>query len=113
MQKRRLGRTEHQSSVAILGGAVFASDSPETAEIFFYEALEAGINHLDIAPGYGLAERAIGPHLSKVREKVFIAEKTGEVEKVGRKNVLIKHLLVFKLIILTFIKPMGLLQLKN
>lgn len=92
MQKRRLGRTEHQSSVAILGGAVFASDSPETAEIFFYEALEAGINHLDIAPGYGLAERAIGPHLSKVREKVFIAEKTGEVEESWAKKRLDKTL---------------------
>ena len=40
MQKRRLGRTEHQSSVAILGGAVFASDSPETAEIFFYDDIK-------------------------------------------------------------------------
>ena len=92
MQKRRLGRTEHHSSVAILGGAVFASDSPETAETFFYEALEAGINHLDIAPGYGLAERAIGPHISKVRDKIFIAEKTGEVEKSWAKSRLDKTL---------------------
>ena len=79
METRRLGRTEHQSSIAILGGAVFFKDSPETAEVFFHEAINAGINHLDIAPGYGLAERAVGPHLQKVREKIFVADKTGAV----------------------------------
>ena len=92
MQKCRLGRTEHQSSVAILGGAVFATDSSETAETFFYEALDAGINHLDIAPGYGLAERAIGPHIPKVRKRLFIADKTGEVEESWAKKRLEKTL---------------------
>ena len=92
METRRLGRTEHRSSVAILGGAVFAQDSPETAEVFFHEALDAGINHLDIAPGYGLAERAVGPHLQKVREKVFVADKTGEVEESWAKKRLDKTL---------------------
>ena len=34
METRRLGRTEHQSSIAILGGAVFFKDSPELANNF-------------------------------------------------------------------------------
>ena len=81
METRRLGRTGHRSSVAILGGAAFATDSPEAAEPFLTEALAAGINHLDIAPGYGLAERAVGPHLPAVRDRLFIAGKTGETER--------------------------------
>ena len=81
METRRLGRTGHHSSVAILGGAAFATDSPETAEPFLAAALAAGINHLDIAPGYGLAERAVGPHLPAVRDRLFIADKTGETER--------------------------------
>ena len=92
METRRLGRTEHQSSIAILGGAVFFKDSPETAEVFFHEAINAGINHLDIAPGYGLAERAVGPHLQKVREKIFVADKTGEIEESWAKKRLEKTL---------------------
>ena len=92
METRRLGRTEHQSSIAILGGAVFFKDSSETAEVFFHEAINAGINHLDIAPGYGLAERAVGPHLQKVREKIFVADKTGEIEESWAKKRLEKTL---------------------
>ena len=92
METRRLGRTEHQCSIAILGGAVFFKDSPETAEVFFHEAINAGINHLDIAPGYGLAERAVGPHLQKVREKIFVADKTGEIEESWAKKRLEKTL---------------------
>ena len=92
METRRLGRTEHQSSIAILGGAVFFKDSPETAEVFFHEAINAGINHLDIAPGYGLAERAVGTHLQKVREKIFVADKTGEIEESWAKKRLEKTL---------------------
>ena len=53
MQTRRLGRTDHHSSIAILGGAVFFTDSPESAESGFQEALRRGVNHLDITPGYG------------------------------------------------------------
>ena len=80
METRRLGRTGHHSSVAILGGAAFATDSPEAAEPFLADALAAGLNHLDIAPGYGLAERAVGPHLPALRDRLFIAGKTGETE---------------------------------
>ena len=52
MQTRRLGRTGHHSSLAILGGAAFAMDTPDGAAGFLHEAVDAGINHLDIAPGY-------------------------------------------------------------
>ena len=73
---RRLGRTEHQSSIAILGGAAFSASTPEVAETTFQLALEAGVNHLDIAPTYGHAELVIGPLVPAVRDRLFIGEKS-------------------------------------
>ena len=81
METRRLGRTGHHSSLAILGGAAFAMDSPDEAGALLDEALEAGVNHLDIAPGYGSAERAVGPHLKAIRQRLFLACKTAETER--------------------------------
>ena len=76
MQTRRLGRTDHDSSVAILGGACFMACSPAEAERPFREAIDRGVNHLDIAPGYALAEQAVGPHLPAVRSEIFVGCKT-------------------------------------
>ena len=77
MERRRLGRTEHESSVAILGGAAFwATESPEDARPSFELALDAGVNHLDIAPQYGNAERVVGPLVPAVRDRLFVAGKT-------------------------------------
>ena len=76
MERRRLGRTEHHSSIAILGGACFMASSAQEAERPFREALDRGVNHLDIAPGYALAEHAIGPHIPAVRDELFLACKS-------------------------------------
>jgi aryl-alcohol dehydrogenase-like predicted oxidoreductase len=77
VERRRLGRTEHESSVAILGGAAFwATATPEEARPSFELALEAGVNHLDIAPQYGNAERVVGPLVPEVRDRLFVAGKT-------------------------------------
>jgi len=81
VETRRLGRTGHHSSLAILGGAAFAMDSPDEAGALLDEALEAGVNHLDIAPGYGSAERAVGPHMRAIRQRLFLACKTAETER--------------------------------
>jgi aryl-alcohol dehydrogenase-like predicted oxidoreductase len=76
MQTRRLGRTDHHSSVAVLGGAAFARCTPEEAESGFRLALDRGVNHLDIAPRYGSAEELVGPHVPAARDRLFIGEKT-------------------------------------
>src|SRR3954471_4299488 len=78
MDTRRLGRTEHRSSVAILGGAAFwfAERAREEAEQAFHAALAAGVNHLDIAPQYGDAEQVVGPWIPAVRDRLFVACKT-------------------------------------
>ena len=76
MERRRLGRTGHLSSVAVLGGAAFARSDPETTAASFAEALEAGVNHLDVAPQYGRAQELLGPLIPAVRDRLFVACKT-------------------------------------
>jgi aryl-alcohol dehydrogenase-like predicted oxidoreductase len=76
MERRRLGRTEHESSVAVLGGAAFWDASEEQAEEGFALALSAGVNHLDVAPQYGRAEAVLGPMVAAHRAELFVACKT-------------------------------------
>jgi aryl-alcohol dehydrogenase-like predicted oxidoreductase len=76
MERRRLGRTGHESAVAVLGGAAFWISSPDEARAGFELALDRGVNHLDIAPQYGEAERVVGPLVPAVRDRLFVAGKT-------------------------------------
>ncbi len=76
METRRLGRTEHRSSVAILGAAAYWGSTPEDTAASFERALEAGVNHLDIAPQYGLAQELVGPLVPEVRDRLFVGCKT-------------------------------------
>ena len=76
MERRRLGRTGHESSVAVLGGAACWAATVEEAGEWLRLALSHGVNHLDIAPQYGAAESVVGPNLAAVRDRIFIAGKT-------------------------------------
>jgi aryl-alcohol dehydrogenase-like predicted oxidoreductase len=76
VERRRLGRTGHESSVAVLGGAACWAATVEEAGEWLRLALEHGVNHLDIAPQYGAAESVVGPHLASRRDEIFIAGKT-------------------------------------
>ena len=76
MERRRLGRTGHESSVAVLGGAACWAATVDEAGEWLRLALDHGVNHLDIAPQYGAAESVVGPHLAAHREELFIAGKT-------------------------------------
>ena len=76
MERRRLGRTGHESSVAILGGAACWAASVQEAGAWLQRALDRGVNHLDIAPQYGAAESVVGPHLGAHRDELFLAGKT-------------------------------------
>jgi aryl-alcohol dehydrogenase-like predicted oxidoreductase len=76
VETRRLGRTGHHSSVAVLGGAAFWDGDPDTAAAGFALALAAGVNHLDVAPQYGRAQELLGPLIPDVRDDLFVACKT-------------------------------------
>jgi predicted aldo/keto reductase-like oxidoreductase len=81
MEKRRLGRLGHESSVLIYGAAALSDVTQEVADRSVQEALDAGINHLDVAAGYGDAELRLGPWMPEIRDRVFLATKTGERDR--------------------------------
>ncbi len=77
MQQRSLGRLGHQSSVLIYGAAALSEVDQDTADASVQLALDAGINHFDVAASYGDAELRLGPWMPRVRERIFLATKTG------------------------------------
>ena len=83
METRRLGRTNHQSSLAILGTAAFANETPQATARAVELALAAGVNHFDIAPSYGRAELLVGPLIPAVRDRLFVACKSGRTQPGG------------------------------
>lgn len=83
METRRLGRTGHMSTIAIFGAAAFWQISQEDADKVMESVIEAGINHLDVAPSYGQAEIRIGPWMPRERERFFLGCKTTERTKEG------------------------------
>ena len=78
MEKRRLGRTGHDSSVLIYGAAALGEVDQATADASISEALNAGINHFDVAADYGNAELRLAPWMPRIRSRIFLATKTGE-----------------------------------
>src|ERR671933_467899 len=83
MEYRRLGRLGHESSVLIYGAAALSEVDQETADRSIQQALDAGINHLDVAASYGDAELRLGPWMPRIRNDVFLATKTGDRDREG------------------------------
>ena len=83
MEQRRLGRTGHQSSVLIYGAAALAEVDQDTADASVQLALDAGINHFDVAASYGDAELRLGPWMGRIRDRIFLATKTGLRDRDG------------------------------
>ena len=76
METRRLGRLEHRSSVLIYGAAALGEVGQDVAEASLTQALDAGINHFDVAASYGDAELRMGPWVARERDRIFLASKT-------------------------------------
>lgn len=81
MERRRLGRIGHESSVLIYGGAALSDVTQEVADASIEEALAAGINHFDTAAGYGDSELRLGAVMPNIRDQIFLATKTGERDR--------------------------------
>jgi predicted aldo/keto reductase-like oxidoreductase len=77
VEQRSLGRSGHRSSVLIYGAAALAEVDQDTADASVQLALDAGINHFDVAAGYGEAELRLGPWMGRIRDRIFLATKTG------------------------------------
>lgn len=78
IETRPFGRTGHQSSFALFGAAALKNVSQSVADQTLDVLLEYGVNHIDTAPRYGLAEERIGPWMASHRKSFFLATKTGE-----------------------------------
>jgi aryl-alcohol dehydrogenase-like predicted oxidoreductase len=78
MERRRLGRLEHLSSVLIYGGAALSDVSEVEADRSIALALDAGIDHFDTAAAYGDSELHLGRWMSRIRDRIFLATKTGD-----------------------------------
>ncbi|WUJ70098.1 hypothetical protein OG809_34020 [Kribbella soli] len=63
METRRLGRLGHQSSVLIYGAASLGGVDQDRADASIQEALDASINHFDVAADYGDAELRHRPRM--------------------------------------------------
>jgi len=83
MQTRRFGRTNHPSTVAIFGAAALWSATQAEADAIMEQVIAAGVNHIDVAPSYGLAEQRIGPWMPRIRDQFFLGCKTMERDATG------------------------------
>ncbi len=72
------GRTGHNSTRVIFGGAGLGNVSQETADAVFEVLRRYGVNHLDTAASYGDSELRIAPWLVGRRDEYFLATKTDE-----------------------------------
>jgi aryl-alcohol dehydrogenase-like predicted oxidoreductase len=75
---RPFGRTGHQSTRLIFGAAALFDASQAEADAVLEQLLEAGVNHIDAAAGYGAAELRLGPWMQRQRDAFFLATKTRE-----------------------------------
>jgi aryl-alcohol dehydrogenase-like predicted oxidoreductase len=78
MEKRRLGRLGHASSVLIFGGASLSDVSRSEADESIGRALDSGINHFDTSDDYGDSEDHLGRWMPRIRDTVFLSTKTSE-----------------------------------
>jgi aryl-alcohol dehydrogenase-like predicted oxidoreductase len=77
IEKALFGRTGHESTRAVFGGAALSKATQEQADQALEVLLHYGINHLDVAAGYGDAELRVAPWLRKHPGQFFLATKTG------------------------------------
>lgn len=78
MEYRKFGRIGHESSVLAYGAASLWTCDQDVADASLRQALDAGINSLDTAASYGLAEERMGPMMPAIRDQVFLATKSGQ-----------------------------------
>lgn len=83
MERRRLGRIGHMSSVLMYGGAAIGDVTQDVADASIRQALDAGINHFDTAAAYGESEVRLGVWMSRIRGQIFLATKTGDRTATG------------------------------
>jgi aryl-alcohol dehydrogenase-like predicted oxidoreductase len=78
IDKQPFGRTGHQSTRTIFGAAALSRVTQDEADRTLELLLSHGINHFDTAASYGESELRMGPWMSRYRDQIFLATKTGQ-----------------------------------
>jgi aryl-alcohol dehydrogenase-like predicted oxidoreductase len=86
------GRTGHQSSRVLFGGASLSTVSQDVADRTLEVLLRHGVNHIDVAASYGEAELRVRPWLRAAPDQFFIATKTDERKAAGAREDLHRSL---------------------
>lgn len=76
MEKRRLGRTGHESTLITVGTAGFGRVSQAEVDTAMEHFIAHEVNHVDIAPTYGQAMERFRDWLPKMRDQIFLGSKT-------------------------------------
>jgi aryl-alcohol dehydrogenase-like predicted oxidoreductase len=99
MHFRRFGNTGFDASYLTLGGCglgwlheKYPKRYQQVADSAIQNAIDAGVNLIDVAPSYGDAELRLQPWMPKIRSKIFLSEKTMERTKIGAETELQKSL---------------------
>lgn len=84
IERRPFGRTGHQSSAVVFGGAALSRVTDQgVADRVLDLLLEHDVNHIDTAARYGDSELRIGKWMDRHRQRFFLATKTGDRDKAG------------------------------
>src|SRR5438309_2184762 len=86
------GRTGHESTRVIFGGAALARVTQEVADRTLEVLLRYGVNHIDVAASYGDAELRVRPWLREHPNRFFLATKTGRRTAQGAREDLQRSL---------------------
>jgi aryl-alcohol dehydrogenase-like predicted oxidoreductase len=78
IERAPFGATGHKSSRVIFGAAALGRVSKADADRTLEHLLQYGVNHIDVAAGYGDAELRIAPWLKRHPDEFFVATKTDE-----------------------------------
>ncbi|MCB1741568.1 MAG: aldo/keto reductase [Gammaproteobacteria bacterium] len=86
IEKRPFGRTGHDSTVTVFGGAALKQATQAEADRTLQLLLEHGVNHIDTAPRYGDSELRVGAWMREHRQRFFLASKTGDRDYQGARD---------------------------
>jgi aryl-alcohol dehydrogenase-like predicted oxidoreductase len=92
IETAEFGRTGHVSTRVLFGAAALAEVPQRVADATFDVLREYGVNHIDVAAGYGEAEVRLKPLLARERDRFFLATKTGERTAAGAREELHRSL---------------------
>ena len=86
--KRPYGKSGEMLSIIGFGGIVVMNGEPAVNARVVADAVEAGVNYFDVAPGYLNAEEMLGPALEPWRDRVFLACKSDRRDAKGAREQL-------------------------